>query len=101
TDSRLAAAITNAKNYIIATKNADGGFPATKGDTSNTSTTAWSVMALNAVGETGADITNADAYIRSNQEDNGSFKWQPSSTGETFTTSYAVLALTGKYWPIK
>ncbi|MGH7203303.1 MAG: prenyltransferase/squalene oxidase repeat-containing protein, partial [Candidatus Levyibacteriota bacterium] len=101
TATNLDTTITNAKNYILAAKNTDGGFPSVKGDASNTSTTAWAVMALNAVGDTGSDITNADAYMRGNQEENGSFKWQPSSTGETFTTSYAVLALTGKYWPVK
>ncbi len=97
----LSTAITNAQNYILAAKNTDGGFPSTKADTSNTSTTSWAVMALTAAGDTGADITNADAYMRGNQEENGSFKWQPSAAGETFTTSYATLALTGKYWPVK
>ncbi|MGI8420224.1 MAG: prenyltransferase/squalene oxidase repeat-containing protein [Candidatus Levyibacteriota bacterium] len=101
TASTLETAITNAKVYILAAKNTDGGFASVKGDVSNTSTTSWAIMALSAAGDTGADITNADAYMRGNQEENGSFKWQPSSTGETFTTSYAVLALTGKYWPVK
>ena len=101
TGTNLATAITNAENYILAAKNTDGGFPSTKGDSSNISTTAWVVMALNAFGATGADITNADAYMRSNQEENGSFEWQPGSAGDTFTSSYAILALTGKYWPVK
>lgn len=101
TSSNLAAVILNAKNYILAAKNTDGGFASMQGDASNASTTSWVVMALNALGVTGADVTNANTYLRGNQEENGSFKWQSSSSGETFTTSYAVLALTGKYWPVK
>ncbi|HSW96859.1 MAG TPA: DUF4430 domain-containing protein [Candidatus Saccharimonadales bacterium] len=101
TASNLATAITNAKNFVLAAKNTDGGFASTKGDTSNTSATSWVVMALHALDVSGPDITNADTYMRTNQEENGSFKWQSSSSGETFTTSYTVLALTGKYWPVK
>ncbi|HSW88420.1 MAG TPA: prenyltransferase/squalene oxidase repeat-containing protein [Candidatus Saccharimonadales bacterium] len=101
TAGNLASAITNAKNFVLAAKNTDGGFASTKGDASNTSTTSWVVMALHALDISGTDITTADTYMRKNQEENGSFKWQPSSSGETFTTSYAVLALTGKYWPVK
>jgi len=82
----------------LAAKNTDGGFPSTKGDSSNTSTTSWVVMALNSLG--GQDVSSADAYMRSNQEENGSFDWQPGSAGDTFTSSYAVLALTGKFWPV-
>jgi hypothetical protein len=95
----LPAAITNAKNFILAAKNTDGGYPSVKGGASNTSTTAWAVMALNSLG--GQDVNSALTYMRGNQEENGSFKWQTSSAGETFTTSYTVLALTGKYWPVK
>ncbi len=97
----LSTAITNATNFVLAAKNSDGGFPYSKGDTSNASTTSWVVMALSALGNTGADNTNAKTYLRGNQEENGSFKWQSGSTGETFTSSYAIQALTGKFWPVK
>lgn len=101
TAPNLATAIANAKAYILAAKNTDGGFPYLKGEASNASSTAWAVMALSALGVTGADIDSAKAYLRSAQEENGSFKWQTGSAGDTFTTAYAVHALTGKYWPVK
>lgn len=101
TAPNLATAIANANAYILAAKNTDGGFPYVKGEASNASSTAWAVMALSALGVTGADIDGAKAYLRSAQEENGSFKWQPGSAGDTFTTAYAVHALTGKYWPVK
>ncbi len=97
----LANSITNAKSFLLAGKNSDGGFGYSNEDPSNASTTAWAVMALSALGDTGQDVTDAKAYLRGNQEENGSFKWQTGSVGETFTSSYAVLALTGKYWPVK
>lgn len=97
----LATAIANAKNYIVAAKNADGGFPYIKGETSNASSTAWALMALSAFGATGGDVDGAKTYLRGAQEENGSFKWQPGSAGDTFTTAYVVHALTGKYWPVK
>lgn len=97
----LQTAITNAKNFVLAAKNSDGGFPYSQGDSSNSSTTAWVVMALSSLGITGDDMNKAKAYIRGSQEEDGSFKWQAATTGETFTSSYAVIALTGKFWPVK
>lgn len=94
-------AIDNAKTYLLSAQNTDGGFPYTKGDTSNSSSTAWADMALHALGLTGTPDDKAQTYLIGNQEENGSFKWQPTATGEAFTTSYAVIALAGKSWPVK
>lgn len=101
TATGLSDAIQKAKTYLLSAQNSDGGFPFTKSESSNTSTTAWATMALSSLGVTGKENKDAKVYIRGNQEENGSFKWQPSTSGETFTTSYAVMALTGKFWPMK
>ncbi len=93
-------AITNAQNYLLAAQNPDGGFPYTKGDPSNASSTAWTDMALHALGGDSTQDTKAKTYLLNNQEENGSFKWQPTATGEAFTTSYALIALAGKNWPL-
>ncbi|MEK7570771.1 MAG: prenyltransferase/squalene oxidase repeat-containing protein [Patescibacteria group bacterium] len=98
--SGLPLAIANAKAYVLAAQNADGGFWSLSGEASNASSTAWALMALSALDVTGTPVDKAKAYLRGNQEENGSFKWQTASVGETFTTSYAVLSLTGKYWPV-
>lgn len=101
TSAGLTTAITNAKNYLTGSQKPDGGYPYTPGDASDSSTTAWVVMALHAAGVTGAPSDNAKAFLRGNQEENGSFEWQSGSTGDTFTTPDVVTALAGASLPVK
>lgn len=106
--SSLQSAIDNAKEYILAHQNSDGGFaydpnPATSWDTSsNVSTTSWVVMALSSLGMANdANFTKAQAYLIATQQSDGSFPYQSVfPPGDTFDTSYAVIALTGSFWPI-
>jgi hypothetical protein len=107
TDSRLAAAKTSARAYILGTQNADGGFPYDPltppewgGNASNLSTTAWVISALSSIGEGSSTAgTNAQNYLKAGQTANGSFPYQ-SGAGDTFDTSYVVLALSGAGWPV-
>lgn len=101
TNSGLNPAIANAKTYLLSGQNPDGGFGYLPGETSNGSTTAWAVMALSALGESGEPLQKAKSFLVSTQEENGSFKWTSAFAGDTFTSSYAVLALEGEYWPVK
>lgn len=106
-DSRLAAAKTAARAYILSTQNADGGFPYDPlsppewgGNASNLSSTAWVLSALNSIGEGGTGAgTNAQKYLKARQTANGSFPYQ-SGAGDTFDTAYVVLALAGAAWPV-
>ena len=100
-NNNLNGAITKAQNFLKSLQNADGGFPYLGGDNSNTATSAWATMAINALGINGEVKDKANTFIRNMQEENGSFKWQTSTLGETFTTSYAIIALSGNKWPIK
>lgn len=97
----LASAINSARAYLLSGQNSDGGFGYLPGETSNGSTTAWALMALSALGESGGPVQKAKDYLIKTQEENGSFKWQGAFPGDTFTSSYAVLALEGEYWPVK
>lgn len=101
TNSELNQAIDNAKAYMLTGQNADGGFGYLPGEISNASTTAWAVMALSALEETGEPIQKAKDFLTKSQADNGSFEWQSGFPGDTFTSSFAILALSGEYWPVK
>lgn len=102
----LAGAIVNARAYMLATQNEDGGFPYDPltppdwgGPASNVSTTSWVIMALQSLGEGGTTAsTDAQAFVRSAQQNDGSFPYQ-SGAGDTFDTAYAVAALAGSTWP--
>lgn len=53
-EPRTAASISQAVKYLHSIQNKDGGFPSKAGAVSNTGTTCWIVMALEATGE---DVT--------------------------------------------
>jgi len=105
----LQLSIDNAKSYLLAHQNTDGGFaydpdPITSWDTtSNVSTTAWVTMALAALGMNNySSFANAQNYLLSTQQSDGSFPYQPIyPPGDTFDTSYVITALEGVFWPIK
>ena len=96
-----AQSISNAKAYLLSTKNADGGFPydpntpiALGGPVSNVASTSWAVMALNALGDgSSADNKNARTFLRSQQQTDGSFPYTAPGAGDTSNTANAVTAL--------
>lgn len=101
THADLDTSILKALTYLLDAQNTDGGFPYTPDDASNTSSTAWAVMALHAAGITTNEYDSAQAYIATNQGNDGSFCWMGCDFGgDTFTSSYAIMALANTTWPI-
>lgn len=101
-------AISKANNYMLGTKNSDGGFPYDPntppewgGPVSNVSSTSWVVMALQALGDgSSTDSTAAQSFLRSQQQSDGSFPYTAPGSGDTSDTADAVIALSGGYWPL-
>ncbi len=101
-DLDLDAAIQDAKEYLLANQNADGGFGYF--GTSDADTTGWVLIGLNAAGmnET-EEATNAKAWLLSQQSEvNGgflAFDWGSSAfVSNATTTAHALIALSGKTW---
>lgn len=98
----VTSALTNAQAYLAAHKNADGGYPSDPayGTDSNVSSTAWVLMAFNALGAGDSTAGRAaQSYIKSQQLPDGSFPspWTPGA-GDFFDTDPAVTALAGSTW---
>lgn len=72
--------VTNAKNFLLANQNSDGGWSHAVGGPSDTNDTAVAIMALLEVGFTASDsvITNAVGYLQSSQNDDGGFPYDPN-----------------------
>lgn len=104
--------LQKALTYLLGAQNSDGGFTydpfSSYGTESDSSSTAWAIWALQAMGINPLTITkggnNPIAYLASNQTQSGFFKYQANSSEDSFspiTTSYSVIALSGKTLPIK
>ena len=100
-----------ARTYLQNAQNADGGFPYDPGSQfgtdSDSSSTAWVVWALNALGVNASSWSQGDntplSYLEARQNSSGYFEFQPGSSEDAFsavTTAYAIIALTGKFLPI-
>jgi len=101
----VATALAAAQSYVMPLQHADGGFPFNPafGPDSNVSSSAWTLIALNALGLGDATAgAAAQGYLSSQQLPDGSF---PSSftpgVGDIFDTTPAVTALAGATWPAK
>lgn len=104
--------ITKAINYLKTAQNDDGGFTYDPGAAagsrpSDSSSTAWVLWALNALGiDESLWIKNGNKpsdYLISTQHENGYFEWQAGSGENAFSavnTAYAVIALEGKTLPL-
>jgi hypothetical protein len=106
------SALKNALDYLKTAQNSDGGItydPLSQyGTSSDSSSTAWTIWALNALGIDPASWdkngNNPTTYLNSNQTQDGFFAYQLGSNEDAFsptTTAYAVLALNGKTLPLK
>lgn len=104
------AKIVSAIAYLKTAQNQDGGFTydpkSSYGTTSDSSSTAWALWALNALNiqpEVWAkDGHNPAEYLSSTQTDAGFFEWQAGSGENSFSavnTAYAAIALSGKTLP--
>jgi hypothetical protein len=90
-----------ALNYLLTTRQTDGGFSSDPSSPSDGSSTAWALMALNLVGssvETSA--ASARNWLMNDQNADGGFSFGAYgiTNSDTYTTSSAVLALLGTTW---
>lgn len=105
TNAGLDEAIERAKNYLLANQNADGGFGYF--GSSDTDTTGWVLIALNALGMKDSDqAASARAWLISQQStsDGGflAFDWGSSTyLSNATTTAQAMIALAGKGWILR
>src|SRR3990167_1412985 len=104
--------IEDAKTYLQNAQNSDGGFPydpeSQFGTESDSSSTAWVVWALNALGikpPTWSQGSNTPlTYLDALQDSSGYFEFRSGSGEDAFsavTTAYAVIAMSGKFLPVK
>lgn len=102
THTELDNAITKATEYLKANQNSDGGFGYY--GSSDTDTTGWALIGLNAAGMQSSTYgTKAAAYLLSQQSptDGGfmAFDWGlGASVSNATTTAQALIALSGKTW---
>jgi hypothetical protein len=102
THTDLDAAIEKAKTYLLSTQKADGGFGYDTFSDADGSSTAWAVMALNALDLVSSpEAQKALSWLKSNQEADGGFHWMVGTGSDTSTTSHAIIALSGKSWILK
>lgn len=99
-------ALRKALSYLRSAQNPDGGF-SNAGGASDTSSTAWCVQALVAMGEDPAGQAwskggnTPRGFILSMQAPDGHFRWKTGSDmNPVWTTAYAVCALAGRPFPI-
>ncbi len=101
TRAGLDTAKTQALAYLLSTQQADGGFAYDQVSPSDGSSTAWSLMALNATGDSVAtSATSARNWLMQNQNADGGFSFAAygTTTSDTYTTANAVIALLGTTW---
>lgn len=79
------ALVSGIKTFVLSKQNADGGFSFAVGGTSDTNTTAASIMALRAAGVPALDkaLVDAGAYLKLAQNDDGGFPYDPKSSWGT------------------
>ena len=105
------ASIQNALSYLHGAQNSDGGITydpqSSFGTDSDSSSTAWTIWALNALGINPGTWdksgNNPTTYLNGNQAAGGYFSYQPGFSEDAFsavTTAYAVIALSGKTLPL-
>jgi hypothetical protein len=102
TNSGLDDAISKAKNYLLANQDADGGFGYF--GSSDTDTTGWVLMGLNALGMVQSqEALKAQTYLLSQQSssDGGfmAFDWGANAfASNATTTAQSLIGLLGKSW---
>ncbi|MFI5271098.1 MAG: prenyltransferase/squalene oxidase repeat-containing protein [Candidatus Saccharimonadales bacterium] len=101
TSSSLDSSKANALKYLLSTQQTDGGFAYDAFSPSDGSSTAWSLMALNEVGDAvSAQALLARSWLLHNQNIDGGFSYGAygTTTSDTYTTDNAVIALMGSTW---
>lgn len=90
-------ALSDAKSYLLAAQNPDGGWPYSPGGTSDGSSTAWGVQAM--LGDD-AVVSAGLTFLTTLQNPDGSVSWMSGFPGDTFTSSYALGAFAQKSFPV-
>lgn len=102
THPNLDTTIEKGKGYLLSTQKSDGGFAYDTFSEADGSSTAWALMALNALDlSSSPEAEKAVSWLKANQGTDGGFQWMSGYGGDTYTTSHAVVALNGKSWIIK
>ncbi len=94
-EARNSPAITDAKNFILAHQNSDGGFGWGVGQPSDTNDTAAAILALVESGENqaGAAVTAAVNYLQSVQSSDGGFSWDGAGESDANSSAWVILAI--------
>jgi hypothetical protein len=90
--------------YLLSTQKADGGFGYDVFSPADGSSTAWSLMALNMIGESvRAQASAARDWLIANQNSDGGFSYAAFGLTESSTsiTAHAVTALLGSSWLLR
>lgn len=96
---RLDVSLALAKNFLLTTQNPDGGFGYDAGSDSDGSSTAWALMALDALGAGESEqAEKAKTWLVNNQNGDGGFHYQAGFGSDTSTSSHAVIALSNSSW---
>lgn len=99
--------IARALAFLVDRQSDDGGFMSTVDSFSNSSSTAWSMVALNKLIEAGIDfgitdlsvrLSSATNWLSSMQTGDGGFEWMTGFGSDTSTTSHALIAFSDKGW---
>jgi hypothetical protein len=101
TPSNLDAPKSQALAYLLTTQQSDGGFGADTSSSSDGSSTAWVLMALNTVGSSvDKSASSARTWLLNDQNTDGGFAYGAYgiTNSDTYTTAGAVLALLGTTW---
>jgi prenyltransferase beta subunit len=102
--NNLASSRDQALSYLLSTQNPDGGFGYDGFSPSDGSSTAWSLMALNAIGDSvSAQAQLARNWLLHDQNTDGGFSYGAYGVtdSDTYTTAHAVTALLGSTWLLR
>lgn len=102
--ANLDTARSDALAYLLSTQQADGGFAYDNFSPSDGDSTAWSLMALNTIGNpVSAQALLARGWLLQNQNPDGGFSYGAFGTtaSDTYTTAHAVTALLGSTWLLR
>jgi hypothetical protein len=102
--TNLETSESQALGYLLSTQNPDGGFGYDGFSPSDGDSTAWSLMALNAVGDSvAAQAQLARNWLLQDQNSDGGFSYGAYGTtaSDTYTTANVVTALLGTTWLLR
>lgn len=95
------SAQSDALAYLLSTQQADGGFAYDTLSPSDGGSTAWGLMALNAIGNSvAAQAQLARNWLLNDQNPDGGFSYGAYgiTASDTTTTAHAIIALLGSTW---